>query len=248
MFKPNSIYLAGVRLDDISLDEVVTTVDEMISTHRPGLIATVNAEFIVAAQTNRDFRQAINTAALALADGSGATILAKLRRTPLMERIPGVDLAERLVEEAAQRGWRLFLLGGERGAAEKAAQVWTSRFPELQLAGINAGSSKPEAASAIVKEIKASQANLVFVAFSFPRQELWVNENLEASGASVGIGLGGTFDYIAGIRPRAPKLWRRMGLEWLYRLMTQPWRYKRMLAIPYLVWLVLRHGSKPSRP
>jgi N-acetylglucosaminyldiphosphoundecaprenol N-acetyl-beta-D-mannosaminyltransferase len=248
MSKPDSIYLAGVRLDDINLDEVVTAVESMINEQRHGLIATVNAEFIVEAQTNRVYREAINTAALSLPDGSGPTILAHLRRTPLQERIPGVDLAERLVNEAAERGWRVFLLGGANEAARKAAAVWTSRYPDLQIAGTHDGSSKPEAAPAIVKEIRASKADIIFVAFSFPRQELWITENIEATGAAVGIGLGGTFDYVAGLRKRAPKLWRRLGLEWLYRFITQPWRYRRMIAVPHLVWLVLRYGAKPSRP
>jgi N-acetylglucosaminyldiphosphoundecaprenol N-acetyl-beta-D-mannosaminyltransferase len=248
MFKPKSIYLAGVRLDDVTMDEAVAQIDAMIADHQPGLIATVNAEFIKAAQTNRAYREVINTAALALPDGSGATILGRLRGTPLRARIPGVDLAERLVVEATQRDWRIFLLGGDRGAASQAAKVWTNRYPELQIVGISDGSSAPEAAAAIVKEINQSQADLIFVAFSFPRQELWISENLAASGAAVGIGLGGTFDYVAGRRPRAPKLWRRLGLEWLWRFLTQPWRYKRVLAVPYLVWLVLRYGSKASRP
>ncbi len=247
MSKLSSIYLAGVRLDDINLDEVVAEVESMIDEHRHGLIATVNAEFIVEAQKNQPYREVLNSAALALPDGSGATILARLRRTPLQERIPGVDLAERLVKEASERGWRIFLLGGANAAARKAADVWTSRYPELQIAGIHDGSSKPEAARQIIKEIKSSRADIVFVAFSYPRQELWINENIEATGAAVGIGLGGTFDYVANIRKRAPRSWRKLGLEWLYRLLTQPWRYKRMLAVPHLVWLVLRYGSKPSR-
>lgn len=248
MSKLNSIYLAGVRLDDMSLDEVVTETESMINEHRHGLIATINAEFIVEAQTNRLYREVLNSAALALPDGSGATILARLRHTPLQERIPGVDLAERLVKEASERGWRVFLLGGANDAARKAANVWTSRYSDLQIAGIHDGSSKPEAAPQIVKEIKSSRADIVFVAFSYPRQELWINENIEATGAAVGIGLGGTFDYVAGLRKRAPKLWRKLGLEWLYRLLTQPWRYKRMIAVPHLVWLVLLYGNKPSRP
>ena len=241
--------LAGVRLDDISLDEVVTTVDTMITEQTPGLIATVNAEFIVEAQRNRTYREAINTAALALPDGSGATILARWwLHTPLQERIPGVDLAERLVREAADRGWRVFLLGGSPGVAVKAAKVWQHRYPELVIAGTNDGSSRPEAAPAMIEQIRRSKADIVFVAFSFPRQELWISDNLAATGASVGIGLGGTFDYIAGIRRRAPIFWRRLGLEWFYRLVTQPWRYRRMIAVPHLVWLAIRYGNHASRP
>jgi N-acetylglucosaminyldiphosphoundecaprenol N-acetyl-beta-D-mannosaminyltransferase len=248
MSEPGSIYLAGVRLDDITLEETIAYIATMIADHRPGLVATVNAEFIKEAQTNRAYRQAINEAALALPDGSGATILAHLRGTPLRARIPGVDLAEELVKEAAVRGWRLFLLGGAPGTAQQAAAIWTARYPSLQIAGVNEGSSAPGAAPAIIKEIAESKTDIIFAAFSFPRQELWISENIAASGASVGIGLGGTFDYITGQRRRAPKLWRKLGLEWLYRLLTQPWRYKRMIAVPYMVWLVLRYGSKPSRP
>jgi N-acetylglucosaminyldiphosphoundecaprenol N-acetyl-beta-D-mannosaminyltransferase len=248
MSKSDSIYLAGVRYDNVTLSEAIEHIATMISAHQPGLVATVNAEFVKTAQTNKAYRRAINEASLAIADGSGATILGRLRGTPFKERIPGVDLAERLVSEAPERGWRIFLLGGDPGVAGRAGDIWKGRYPGLAIAGVNDGSSSPEAAPAIIQEIKESRADMIFVAFASPRQELWIAENIAATGASVGIGLGGTYDYVAQRRKRAPKIWRRLGLEWLYRLITQPWRYKRMIAVPYMVWLVLRYGSKPSRP
>jgi|GEM_PF-361779 len=244
----NSVYLAGVRLDNVTLDETITHVATMIKRHEPGLIATVNAEFIIKAQTDRAFRDALNHAALAIPDGSGPTILSRLLGTPLRARIPGVDLAERLAAESAQHGWRLFLLGAGPDVADQAARIWQQRYPGLIIAGTNAGSKAPEAAAAISEEIRRAKADIVYVAFNFPRQELWITENLAATGAAVGIGLGGTFNYITGRFPRAPRLMRRLGLEWLFRFATQPTRAKRMLAIPRLVILVLRFGSKISRP
>ena len=242
-----SVYLAGVRLDDVTLDETVAQIVRMIESSQSGLIATVNAEFIIKAQSDEAFRDAINHAALAIPDGSGPTILSRLRGTPLRARIPGVDLAERLAAESAQRGWRLFLLGAEPGVAKQTAAIWQQRYPGLIIAGTSAGSKAPEAAAAIVEQIRQTKSDIVMVAFNFPRQELWITENLSATGASVGIGLGGTFNYVTGRFRRAPRFMRRMGLEWLFRFATQPTRAKRMLAIPRLLILVLRHGSKISR-
>src|SRR5674476_952163 len=243
-----SVYLAGVRLDDVTLDDTVARVTTMIDRNESGLIATINAEFIIKAQSDRVFRDALNNAALAIPDGSGPTILSRLLGTPLRTRIPGVDLAERLAAESAKHSWRLFLLGAEPGVADATAAIWQRRYPGLIIAGTNAGSKAPEAAAAIIEEIRLAQADIIFVAFNFPRQELWINENLAATGAAVGIGLGGTFNYVTGRFPRAPRAMRRLGLEWLFRFATQPTRAKRMLAIPRLVILVLHNGSKISRP
>ena len=247
MSKVISTYLVGVRLDSVTSKEAIATVYKMIEEDQPGLIATVNAEFIVAAQKNDDFRNAINNSALALPDGSGPTILSRLIGHPLKERIPGVDLAENIMKEANNNGWRLFLLGGDTGSATLAAEVWQKRYPQLKIVGINEGSSSVEAAPEVVNQIKESRADIVMVCFSFPRQELWIHQNIKNSGAKVGIGLGGTFDYVSGKKPRAPKIFRAFGLEWFYRLITQPSRYKRMFAIPYLTYLALRYRERLSK-
>jgi N-acetylglucosaminyldiphosphoundecaprenol N-acetyl-beta-D-mannosaminyltransferase len=144
-----------------------------------------------------------------------------------------------IAQEAAQRGWRLFLLGAGPGIAEKAANILQSRYPGLQIAGTYSGSPAADEEDDLVDRINASRADIVFVAYGAPNQDKWIARNLPRLNVSMAMGVGGAFDFIAGVVPRAPAWMRRMGIEWLFRLVRQPWRIRRMLRLPVFVWLVL---------
>jgi N-acetylglucosaminyldiphosphoundecaprenol N-acetyl-beta-D-mannosaminyltransferase len=165
-------------------------------------------------------------------------LAARLLGSRLSERIGGVDLIEHFVV-AAPRGTRLFLLGAGPGVAEQAAAVLGNRNPGLILAGTYAGSPRPEHQDEIVKKINAARPHVLLVAFGAPTQELWIARNRDHLLAPLCIGVGGAFDYISGRTPRAPLIVQRAGLEWLYRLARQPWRWRRMLALPRFAALVL---------
>lgn len=240
--------MLGVTLDDVTLDEAVIAIGERIKHRQPAQVVTVNAEFIMAAQRHPEFRQAINNAWMHVPDGSGPVLLSPWVGHRLRGWVSGVDLAERLVATAAEQGWRVFLLGNAAGLTppEEAAAVWQRRYPRLVVAGCYAGTADPAERDAMTNAVKAAQADLLLVTFGAPDQDLWLSQNLTATGAIVGIGLGGTFDYVSGRRSRAPQAWRRLGLEWFHRLLTQPWRWRRMLALPQLVWKVMLYGSRPN--
>ncbi len=240
--------LMGVPIHNVTTEETITYIGQWIESSSLGetyQIATVNPEFLMQARKHAAFRATLNRAALCLPDGYGVLWATQLRGIKLRERVAGSDLVPRISQEAAQRGWRIFYLGAAPGIAEKAANILQTRYPGLQVAGCYAGSPAPEEQAQIVAHIRASQAHIVFVAYGAPKQDLWLDRNLAATGATVGMGVGGSFDFIAGIRRRAPKWMQRIGFEWFYRLISEPWRWRRQLALPHFALLALLHKDEP---
>src|SRR5690606_38622524 len=140
-----------------------------------------------------------------------------------------------IAEQAAKKGWRLFLLGAAPGVADKTANILRQKHPGLHIAGTYSGSPAPEEEDGIVALVNASNADILFVAYGAPEQDKWIARNLPRLHVAMAMGVGGAFDFIAGIVPRAPQWMQRMGLEWLYRLYLQPWRIRRMLRLPRFV-------------
>ncbi len=239
MAEGSPLFILDVRVDTVTFEQTLSRIQGFIADGRPHQIVTVNPEFVMNAQTDHEFRRIINNAALSLPDGIGVWWASRRLGRPLPERVAGVDLVKRLAVLSATLGYRLYFLGAMPGVAEQAVAVMRTRHPDMVVAGIYAGSPRPEDEDDIVARIRAQQPHILFVAFGAPAQDHWIARNLEQLGVPVCIGVGGTFDYIAGIRPLAPTVLRRLGLEWLYRLITQPWRWRRMLALPRFAWRVL---------
>jgi N-acetylglucosaminyldiphosphoundecaprenol N-acetyl-beta-D-mannosaminyltransferase len=165
----------------------------------------------------------------------------------ISERLTGSDGVPRIAERAAQTGWRLFFLGAAEGIAEQAATILRDRHPGLNIVGVYSGSKQPEHEDDLVERINATNADILLVAFGAPEQDKWIARNAPRLNVKVAMGVGGTFDYIAGIVPLAPDWMRRAGFEWLYRLIRQPWRFRRQLRLPAFVWAVLRNGRKADK-
>ena len=225
-------------MDAVTFDQVLDCIEEFVADGGPHQIVTVNPEFVMAAQSDVEFRDIINTSALALPDGAGVWWASRRLGHPLSERIPGVDLVERLAALSAKQGYRLFFLGAMPGVAEQAVQMLESRYPGIAVAGAYAGSPRTEDEEAITERVRAACPQILFVAYGAPIQDLWIARNLDRLEVPVCLGVGGSFDYIAGVQSRAPRWLRRLGLEWLHRLITQPWRWRRMLALPRFAWQV----------
>jgi N-acetylglucosaminyldiphosphoundecaprenol N-acetyl-beta-D-mannosaminyltransferase len=238
--------ILGVRVDGVTFDRTLALIDALIAEGRPRQIVTVNPEFIMTAQHDTAFREVINRAALALPDGVGVYWASRRQGQPVPERVPGVDLVLQMAQRSAVRGYRLYLLGAMPGVAERTAAILTQRYPGVVVVGTYPGSPHPDENAAIVARIRAERPDVLLVAFGAPVQDHWIARNLELLGVPVCIGVGGSFDYIAGVHPLAPPWLRRLGVEWLYRLITQPWRWRRMLALPRFAWRVLRQPSVPA--
>lgn len=233
-----SLFVLGVRVDAVTFDQVLGCIEAFIADGGPHQIVTVNPEFVMAAQSDTEFRRVINTSSLALPDGVGVWWASRRLGQPFSERIPGVDLVERLADLSAQQGYRLFFLGAMPGVAAQTVDVLGSRYPGLSVVGTYAGSPRAEEEETIVERVTEARPDILFVAYGAPAQDQWIARNLNRLGVPVCLGVGGSFDYIAGVRPRAPRWLRSLGLEWLHRLITQPWRWRRMLALPRFVWEV----------
>jgi len=232
--------ILGVRMDAVTAAETLDMIERFVREGRPRQVVTVNPEFVMEAQTNEPFRRVLNGAALALPDGVGLLWAARILGHRLPERVAGSDLVPRIAERAAARGWRLFFLGAAPGVAERAAARLVARYPGLTVAGTYAGSPAPAEEDDIVARVRKARPDILFVAYGAPAQDLWIGRNLERLGVPVCMGVGGTFDFIAGVAKRAPLWVQRLGLEWLHRLIHQPWRWRRQLALLRFAWSVLR--------
>ena len=202
-------------------------------------VCTVNPEFIMIARRDPVFANILRRAALCVPDGVGLMWASRRLGRPLPERVTGSDGVPIIARHAAERGWRLFLLGAADGIAEKTAAVLRARYPGLQVAGVYAGSPAERDEDAIVARVNASGADILLVAYGAPEQDKWIARNLPRLQVAMAMGVGGSFDFIAGQVPRAPAWMRKRGLEWLYRLCRQPWRWKRMLRLPRFAIAVL---------
>jgi N-acetylglucosaminyldiphosphoundecaprenol N-acetyl-beta-D-mannosaminyltransferase len=247
-----AIEMLGVRIDDVTMSATLAWADASVRQgaprdNAPRQIATVNIEFLMAARRNAAFREVLNAAALCIPDSVGILWGARLLGYRLRERVAGSDLTGELAALAAQRGYRLFLLGAAPGVAELAASRLVQTWPQLQIAGTYAGSPAVAEEIEIAARIRDAGAQILLVAYGAPQQDLWIARNIEKTGAALAMGVGGSLDFIAGVATRAPKRWQRLGLEWLYRLYRQPWRWRRMLALPHCALLVLAQRVRRGR-
>lgn len=236
--------ILGVRVHAVTYDQVLAVVAEWIAQGHPHQVATANPEFVMAARHNQEFRAVLNQADLCVPDGIGLLWAARRLGHHLPERVTGSDLVPMLANRAARQGWRIFLLGAAPGVADRAAQILVARNPGLNVAGVYAGSPAVDEAPALVDRIRLARPDILWVAYGAPAQDLWIARHATELGVPVMIGVGGAFDHIAGVRQRAPLWIQRIHLEWLFRLITQPWRWRRQLALPQFVWAVLRQARR----
>lgn len=225
--------ILGVRVDDVTYVEALDLIERFIQERGPHVVVTPNPEFVMLARGDAGFRDLLARSALAIPDGIGLLWAARWLGTPLREHVRGTDLVHRLAARSASTGWRWFLLGAAEGVAAAAAEALERRYPGLQVAGSAPGSTE-SADDEQVRRIIAAAApvDLLLVAYGAPAQERWLDRNLGPLGIPVGIGVGGVFNFLAGRAPRAPAWARRLELEFLHRLVSEPWRWRRQLALP----------------
>ena len=236
------LHIVGVPIHAATFEDLLDAIAAWIADGtRTYQICTASPEFVMIAQTDRDFMRVLHEADLCVPDGVGLLFAARYLGKRLPERVTGSDGVPLIAPRAAREGWRLFLLGAGPGIADKAAQRLQEQFPGLDIAGTFAGSPAADEADAIITRINASRADVLLVAYGAPRQDMWIARYRDRLDVRIAMGVGGTFDFIAGEVPRAPIWMRRAALEWLYRLIRQPWRWRRMLRLPRFVWAVIRH-------
>lgn len=240
---PDPIAILGVPVHPLTYEVWLDLMAAFIAEGRPRQVCTANPEFVMTACRQPEFMAVLQSADLVLPDGVGLLWAAKRQGRLLPERVTGSDGIYRLAERAASEGWRLFFLGAGPGIAERAGAVLQDRYPGLIIAGTYAGSPASADYPAIRQRIAAARPDVLLVAYGAPAQDLWIAERKDDLCVPVCMGVGGAFDHVVGVRKRAPAWLIRLNLEWLWRLLTQPWRWRRQLDLPRFVWAVLRVGK-----
>lgn len=227
--KQERINILGVPFDSMKNNAALALVLEKIAGNgKHFFIATPNPEMLLEARKNASFREVLNKTDLNIPDGFGIMLAARVSGKPLKERITGTDLMQAVCRHAPEKT-KIFLLGAGPGIAEKTGKILEKRCPNIAVAGTHGGSPAPEEENHIRHLINESGAELLFVAYGAPKQEMWLARNLShLTHVRVAMGVGGAFDFISGTVKRAPMWMRKLGIEWLYRLIKQPSRIGRI--------------------
>jgi N-acetylglucosaminyldiphosphoundecaprenol N-acetyl-beta-D-mannosaminyltransferase len=239
--------ILGCRLDPIDIEAATDAIVALARDGGGAQVVTLGTEMVVYAQKDERFRKIVNACALSLCDTVGLLAVARRRGATLRERVTGVELIEHLCARAANEALPVYVFGGADSVAAAAADALRARYPGLVIAGTRSGYFDDAQSASIAAEIRASGARLLFAGLGSPRQEFWLSEHLAETGVGVGIGVGGTLDVVSGRVERAPQAWRKLHAEWLYRLVKEPHRWRRQLALPHFVWLVTFERSCSKR-
>jgi N-acetylglucosaminyldiphosphoundecaprenol N-acetyl-beta-D-mannosaminyltransferase len=253
------VSVGGVAFDDITMEETLEQVEQLIASGQPHYVCTGNIDHLYLLQSDKAFQDAYRQASLVLADGMPVLWLSRLARhgSRLRERVAGSDLFWELARLSHEKGIALFFLGGAPGSAEKSRQRVLERYPNARIVGLHCppfeNFDSAEVQEEIQRQIHAANPDILLVGFGAPKQEKWILANRDALNVPVSIGVGGTFEMAGGVVKRAPKWMGRMGMEWAYRLLQDParlWRRYFCHDLPFLIRLALkmwRASSKDSR-
>ena len=231
------IDVLGVQFDNLSMDEAVDSAMDLLDQGRAAYVVTPNPEIVMLCREDPAAAAAVAGADLTIPDGIGVIYGAKLLKTPLKQKIPGIDFTLALLERLAARGGRVFLFGARPGVAEQAADRLAAQFPGLCFVGTQDGYFTDD--GPIVEKINAAAPDLLLVCLGAPKQERWMHDTAPRLRVGLMIGAGGSMDVFAGTVERAPEAWQRAGLEWLYRLLKEPKRIGRMANLPKFMFQIL---------
>lgn len=268
-----SIKILDVKIHQVTYKEALQEAIKLSKGKSSTYITTPNPEILLEAQKNSEFKKILNNSKLNIPDGTGLLWAANYQTrldyktlagyiitwlytlllsifirpsTPLKERVTGTDLMEGILKESSKEGMRIFLLGAASGIAEKVKTKMEKKYPGLKIVGTSSESKEENQEDKLIRAINKSQAEILFVAFGAPHQEMWIARNLpKLTSTRLACGVGGAFDFLSGTSPRAPKFMRNLGLEWLYRLFKQPKRFKRIFnAVIKFPIEILRNSLK----
>lgn len=231
------IDVMGLKFDSVTMDEALSRAEALLRGEKAAYVVTPNAEIAYEALHDGQLREMLNGADLMLPDGAGVVLASKLLRTPVKQKVAGVDFAVGLLGVLERNGQSLYLLGGKPGIGELAAQKMLEAHPQLRIAGIADGYFRDEAP--VIEKINASGADALFVCLGAPKQERFMVQHRQELHVHLMAGLGGSLDAFAGTVQRAPAWMIRLNLEWLYRLIREPKRFRRMLRLPKYLWAVM---------
>lgn len=238
------VKILGIPIDILTMEKALARIEGFIQAGGSHQVVTANAEMVMLAQQDEEFREILFSADLVSGDGAGVVWASKKVGQPLPERVTGVDLVNNLLPIAASRGYSFFLFGGAPGIAEEAAVKMKEKFPGLKIVGVENGYFQSKDEQTIVEKIQQAKPQILLVALGVPKQEKWAKKHLANLGVPVVIGVGGTLDVFSGRVLRAPLWIQKINLEWFYRLSKEPKRFFRIMALPKFVFRVLGSTGK----
>jgi len=246
------INILGIKINDVSFTQAINIIEKFLLSKKPRQIATVNSEFIMAAQKDEEFRHILNRSDLSVPDGAGLLFTSRyILNDPIRERVTGIDLVYGICELAEKRKYPIFLLGGENGTEIKTAAALKDKFPNLIIAGTHEGfpelkksnfndfrqlrmtdikPSKNDPNMEIIKKVHAGKPKILFVAYGAPKQDKFIFRYKDILNIPIMMGVGGSFDFISGKSSRAPIWIQKLWLEWLWRVFKEPWRINRIIT------------------
>lgn len=230
--------LLGVQVDNVTLEEAYQKFLSFLEEDKTSVIITPNSEILYAAYHDKELFEILNRADMLIADGIGVVYASKILKKPLPERVAGFDLLCRVMENAVKDNVKLFFFGSKPGVAEAAKEKLEQKYPGIQIVGTNDGYFKDE--EAVVEKVNQSGADLLLVCLGAPKQELFMDRWKDRLQVKACIGAGGSLDVFAGTVKRAPAFFCKFGLEWFYRLIKEPWRFKRMINLPKFMLYVIK--------
>lgn len=222
--------MLGVGFDALTRNGTIELAKRLIDEHASAYMVTPNPEIVMQTWESEEVCEAVNGADIVIPDGIGVVKAAKILGTPLNERLPGIEIAAEILKYIAESGKSAFLLGAKPGVAEMAAEQMKKDFPGINICGTNDGYFKDD--GPVVEKINALKPDFLLVCLGAPKQELWMAGNREKLNVGLMAGLGGTLDVYAGTVKRAPLIWQKLNLEWFYRCLKEPVRFKRIYKLP----------------
>ncbi len=242
MTENEKIDVLGVAFDNLTMDEAVDRGWALMQQRRAAYVVTPNPEIVMVCRSDPAAAEAVAGASLTIADGIGVVYGAKILKTPLKQKLPGIDFTQGLFARLAEASGSVFLLGSKPGVAELARDRLQKQWPGLRVAGVHDGYFQED--GPVVEQINAVAPDLLLVCLGAPKQEKWMHRWASALDVGLMIGAGGSMDVFAGTVERAPERWQRAGLEWLYRLLREPKRLGRMMVLPKFLLCVLFRKKK----
>lgn len=236
--------LSGGERQPLTYEEIIHDIQKRMNAQKQSTIIAVNPEKIMKAQRDEQLRKLINESTYQLPDGVGVLLASRLKGGAIRERVTGIDMMDHLLRLAHQHAYRVFFYGAKKEVLKRAIKNIQSRYPGLDIAGYQHGYTANE--QALIERIQTTRPHILFVALGSPKQEHWIRKHKDRLPVYIFQGVGGSFDVYAGEVKRAPAVFQKAGLEWLYRLITEPKRWKRQLALPRFFFKVLFKQSRIS--
>lgn len=239
----NKVIILGIPFDNMTRKEFLKCLYERLESNKKTFLVTANPEIVMYANDNRDYYDLLLQADFIAPDGIGIVKASRKLSNPIYERVPGFELMLGLLEFADLQKKKVYFLGAKEEIIELTIEKVTERWPNLKVAGYHHGyfdHDDPE----MIERVKQSNPDIVLVAFGFPRQEKWISQYLSHVSHGIAVGVGGSFDVLSGKTKRAPQFVQSFHIEWLYRLMKQPSRYKRMSVLPKFLQEVYKQRKK----